>query len=336
MYFSIQYPLLDTRIFQTEYAENCFNPMLYMNENNVFCRGFGELKNRRSGPAIPSSELEYIESKKAVKFSGQFTKQHLLNITERLYIDEDIIHFDLGIKTQKRTTRSYAQFLSDFKKLLLEKLFQYDGKTVDFMRLQEILAEKYRRATTFTSSTHTWRGKCIYPGLPVVFVEYREDEITDIPEYLNRFPIGETSHILYDTVFLKPKTVYLWLIRRGNHSQNMTARQFRIGLSKTHHNLVTMSIFIKWMKSGVVPLRDLNPDAALKYIDKMLHIIRKQDRKRNRNEIYDRAIDMYILLNEQPIYDRENILNDFREQMRDLRKQLTQISTASFTRGVVN
>lgn len=133
-----------------------------------------------------------VESKKAVKFTQFLSKCHLMNVTNRMYVNKQIIHFEIGLKTLHRQNMSYREFLKYYQNMLCEKIFLKGNTPVSFLEVFPLIAEKYELATTYKKFTpqltetnkdgkQQLKELRVLCGKPIVFVEYREGEIYNFP-----------------------------------------------------------------------------------------------------------------------------------------------------------
>lgn len=338
MYFSLQIPLLDTRYFLEKYKIVYFDPSVLENrDRKQFYRRFGAMRPRKDDSTLSHYQKKYVESKKAVKFSQALSKCHLMNVTERMYVNKQIIHFEIGLKTFQRQNMSYREFVKYYKNILCEKIFLEGNTPVSFPDIFSSIAEKYELATTykkFTSQlTETNKdGKqqlkelSVLCGKPIVFVEYREGEIFNFPANMFSCEFNGIVHISFASILVNDMPTYVWFIRKGSQSQRTMGRQARIALSKIHHEQMGMENFLSWFARNRIHLNGINENETLEFIGRLLKAIRKQSDKLERNEIYRKALQAYYDINEQELYDEVDMLEETKAKLLKSKKQIKRRS----------
>lgn len=334
MYFSLQIPMLDTRYFLKKYEDVYFNPSVLNNHNGKqFYRRFGTMRPRKDGSTLSHFQKKYVESKKAVKFSAALPKCHLMNVTDRMYVDKQIIHFEIGLRTFQRQDMSYKEFVKYYKNMLCEKMFLKEDKPISFLDIFPSIAEKYELATTYKkfasqltetnkNGMHQLKECHVLCGKPIVFVEYREGEISNFPKDKFSCTFNGMVDIRFDSILVNDTTTYVWFIRKGSQSQRTIGRQARIALSKIHHEQMGMENFLCWFERNRTHLNEVDKEGSVEFIGKLLKAIRKQADKQERNEIYKKALQAYYAINEQELYDGVDMLNESKAKLLNSKRQL--------------
>lgn len=338
MYFSLQIPMLDTRYFLEKYKTVYFDPSVLENRNRKqFYRRFGTMKPRMNDSTLSHYQKNYVESRKAVKFSQHLSKCHLINVTERMYANKQIIHFEIGLKTLHRQNMSYRKFLKYYQNMLCEKIFLKGNTPVSFLDVFPSIAEKYELATTYKKFTSQLTkinkdGKQqlkelhVLCGNPIIFVEYREGEIFNFPADMYSCEFNDMVHISFDSILVNDMSTYVWFIRKDSQSQRTISRQARIALSKIHHEQMGIENFLSWFARNLTNKNEINRDETLEFIGRLLKAIRRQSDKLERNEIYRKALQAYYDINEQELYDCTDMLEDTKSKLLKSRKQLKRRS----------
>ncbi len=328
MYFSLQIPMLDTRYFWEKYKAVYFNPSVMNNRNGKqFYRRFGTMLPRKDDSTLSHFQKEYVESRKAVKFNEALSECHLMNVTNRMYVDKQIIHFEIGLKTFQRQNMSYGEFMKYYKNMLCEKIFLKEDKPISFLNIFPSIAEKYELATTYKkfssqltetnkNGTHQLKEIHVLCGKPIIFVEYREGEIFNFPKNMYSCEFNDKVNIKFDSIIINNMRTYVWFIRKGTQSQRTIGRQARIALSKIHHEQMGIENFLSWFARNRTHLNEVDKDEAMEFISKLLKAIKKQADKQKRNDIYKEAIQSYYTINQQVLYDHIRMLKECRKKLK--------------------
>ncbi len=332
MYLNLQIPFLDMRYFLKEYSDIFFNPSFFDDSLKMpYYRRFGELQYRKNAVSFPLSEKRYVESKKAVKFDQEFQRHYLLNSSERMYVDKQVIHFDIGLKTMQRQKMTYHDFMGFYKNLLTAKLFKGETKSVDFLHMPLLIARKYEWATTYNQYQDSALGKLIFSGHPIVFVEYKEGEITHFPDTLEKIYFNNDVCLQFTILFVGKIPTYVWFLKKEKKAEQTIARQARISLSKIHHEQICMEKFLNWLQ--LHKIEELNVPEVTEYADKLLNIIRKEKRKAQWSEIYEKAISTYSTLNRDAWCQSEELLFRCKKQLETVKvclRKNTEFSLPSY------
>lgn len=335
MYFSLQIPMLDTRYFFQKYENVYFNPSVLTNKNGNFYRRFGTMHYRKNANMLAFFQKRYVESKKAIKFSNALSKCHLMNVTDRMYVDKQIIYFEIGLKTFQRQSMSYKEFIKYYKNMLCEKIFLNENEPVSFMDIFPFIAEKYELATTYKdffpqlteinkNGKHQLKESNVLYGKPIIFVEYRDGEISDFPEDKFSCMFNDMVDITFDSILVNDTPTYVWFIKKGTQSQRTIGRQARIALSRIHHEQMCMENFLLWFARNQKSLDEIDKDETLEFINELLKALKRQTDKQQRNAIYRKALEAYYDINEQALYDCVNMLKKSKKKLLKSKKKLKE------------
>lgn len=336
MYIILQIPMLDTRYFLESYNDVFFNPSEFPDGYGMpFYRGFGQVLERRNGYAVPLSYRRYVESKKAIKFNEAFGKNHLVNVTKRMYVDKEIVYFEIGVKTNLRQSMDYNEFINLCKKLLCDKMFKEDNRAVSFQDIFPYISEKYELATTYKkyfpqlvvsneSGAVRLKNRHVLFGKPIIFVEYSEHEIGYISSKSLDLSFAYRVPVKYHSIRIGHTSTGIWFIQKGKRSESEYKRQVRISLARIYHEQMSMEMFIRWFESNSKNsmMWNINKDETTRYIDKLLKAIRKQKDKVEGHELFEKAIEVHYTIFGQGLYDALELLKDYRDKLMESKREL--------------
>lgn len=254
MFINFQFSFFDLRrlINNESYF---FNPNLkhLRNLNCPFYRQFGPVMNRYHSESLRINEMKYVQSKNAVKFNDKFNELKMINVFERLFIDDYNCHFDIGVKTMAKVTFNYKDILKTIEKLITSPIISNENKNINLSQLSMAVEEKYIKATTYkrdVMSTKEYYHYIIDNPDPIVFVEYTPGEIINFSESVQVFQVNKDIVLRYNTQEINGRKINLWFIEKNNGSVKVRLRELRIALSNIYHNRACLQLFLLWLRSN--------------------------------------------------------------------------------------
>lgn len=212
---------------------------------------------RYNGERLRINEMKYVQAKKAVKFNEKFNELKMINVFERLFIDDYNCHFDIGLKTRKKVNLSYKDILKKIEELItlpiITKKINNDNKNCNFIQLPQDIEEKYIKATTYKrdlANTKEYFNYIIDNPDPLLFIEYTPGEILSFPESVQVLRVNKEVVLRYDTQEVNGKKINLWFIEKNNGAIKASLRELRIALSNIYHNRACLQLFLLWLKSN--------------------------------------------------------------------------------------
>lgn len=333
MFLDYQIPFMDVRQL-TVNDKIFFYPYLFPKPVDQFpyYRRFGQARIRNEGDGIPLSEKNFINSRHVLKFNDQFRSLKLINIFERLFIDQYICHLDIGLKTIKKLSMSYKDFINYLSDLLTcniltEKVSDIKSIPVNLFKISSYIHKKYLYATTLKKEIPNLKSvkNYILGGYPIVFIEYRTGEITDFPDDLRVIRFSDTLCFHYKTILIKKIPVHLWLIEKQEAASKSDLRMLRIALSKIHHNHICLQSMLQWVKN---PNKccTINYEELEKYYEQMIDIMKVQKEESKAADWYDSVLKEYYKFKPREWLDCESFVKSEYKRLKELRekKQMDQ------------